>query len=212
MSVGERLREARRHAKLTQVELYERSGVPQQTIGNLETGATKTSRNIIALARACGVRAEWLATGEGPMLETEPGPNIYARVPLISWVQAGAWRPRICGRLPGAGDDFIPTTKRIGPRAFALRVRGDSMVNPHGRPSYPEGCIIVVDPDRAAQPGARVIARLPDQDEATFKQLVSDAGRLYLKPLNPLYPLLPVDQRTQIVGVVVQTIVDEETG
>lgn len=31
--------------------------------------------------------------------------------------------------------------------SFALRVKGDSMENPSGKKSIPEGAVIVVDPD-----------------------------------------------------------------
>ena len=101
------------------------------------------------------------------------------------------------------------TTKDVGPHAFALRVRGDSMENPRGRPSYPAGCIIIVDPAVTAKPGDRVIARLENTKEVTFKQYEEDAGRKYLKPLNPQYPTLEITEGATFCGVVVQTIIDE---
>lgn len=69
-------------------------------------------------------------------------------------------------------------------RAFCLRVRGNSMYKPGGGPSYADGDIILVDPDREAKPGDRVIVRLDDQHEATFKQLLVEDGRKLLKALN----------------------------
>jgi SOS-response transcriptional repressor LexA len=42
-----------------------------------------------------------------------------------------------------------------------------------------------------------------DSNEATFKQLVHDAGELYLKPLNPAFPMKAVDDSWEIVGTVV---------
>ena len=58
------------------------------------------------------------------------------------------------------------------PHAFALRVAGDSMVNPLGFPSIPEGSIVIVDPDGIAENGKIVVARLEDSVEATLKKLV----------------------------------------
>lgn len=64
---GERLFKARSHAKLSQPQLSKAVGMAQSTLGELEkkgNGSQKTTQ----LAQACGVRPEWLASGEGPML------------------------------------------------------------------------------------------------------------------------------------------------
>lgn len=64
---GERLLKARTHAKLSQPQLAKAVGLRQSTIGELEkkgSGSQKTTQ----MALACGVRPEWLASGDGPML------------------------------------------------------------------------------------------------------------------------------------------------
>lgn len=70
MDFSERLRVARNHAKLTQVKLGQLSGVTQQTINKLETGKSKSTSAVVAMATACGVRAEWLSREDGPMLRS----------------------------------------------------------------------------------------------------------------------------------------------
>lgn len=70
MDFGKRLRAARKYAQLTQEELAEKSGVPQQTISKLERGDQDTSSHTVHLAVACGVRPQWLAMEEGPMIDT----------------------------------------------------------------------------------------------------------------------------------------------
>lgn len=70
MDFGERLRAARKYAKLTQQELATTSGVPQQTISKIERGDQDTSSHTVHLAVACGVRPQWLAMEEGPMTDT----------------------------------------------------------------------------------------------------------------------------------------------
>lgn len=72
MDLDERLRKARKQANLTQVQLAERSGVTQQMISKLETGRSKETADLVALAVACGVRAEWLAHEAGPMYQEQP--------------------------------------------------------------------------------------------------------------------------------------------
>ncbi|APW37628.1 hypothetical protein RD110_10865 [Rhodoferax koreense] len=64
---GSRLRAARKHAKLTQIQLQEATGIPQSTISTAERighGSAETP----VYAKACGVDAHWLATGLGDML------------------------------------------------------------------------------------------------------------------------------------------------
>ncbi|MEN2769800.1 S24 family peptidase [Escherichia coli] len=40
-------------------------------------------------------------------------------------------------------------------------------------------------------------------NEATFKKYISDMGKAFLKPLNPQYPIIEMDNDCEIVGVVV---------
>lgn len=61
----DRLKEARKDAKLTQQALGARLCVPQSTIAALETGDHKTARNIAEIAAVLGVDALWLSSGKG---------------------------------------------------------------------------------------------------------------------------------------------------
>lgn len=70
---GERLLKARQHAGLSQKDLAKKAEMSQSTLSELEQvgqGSSKTTR----LAQICGVRAEWLAEGKGPMLDTSDVP------------------------------------------------------------------------------------------------------------------------------------------
>lgn len=64
---GNRLREARRHAGMTQAELSAKIGVPQTTISTAER-LGNSSTDTVAYANACGVNPIWLASGDGPMV------------------------------------------------------------------------------------------------------------------------------------------------
>lgn len=141
----------------------------------------------------------WLAEGRGPKYRdgnTLPGPAIRGCVPLISWVQAGAWSEVIDNLQPGEGER-IETTYRASPNAYALRVRGDSM-----EPKFPKGCILIVEPNENPEPGKYVIVRQNGDTEATFKQLVQDGGTMYLKPLNDRYPIMMLRPDAVFCGVV----------
>lgn len=74
-----------------------------------------------------------------------------------------------------------------------------------GDTSFPPGTIIIVDPNRSAGAGDFVIAKDVVTDKATFKKLVHDAGRWYLRPLNPIYPTMEIDDPAlRIIGKVVE--------
>lgn len=85
------------------------------------------------------------------------------------------------------------------------------MNNPGGRPSYSDGDIIFVDPSRDAKHGDRVIVRLDDQAEATFKQLLIEDGRKLLKALNPEWAprYIPINGNATVCGVVIGKWVPE---
>lgn len=130
------------------------------------------------------------------------GPDIAGLIPLISWVKAGAWHEAVDPFEPGYADEYLPCPASHGLKTYALRVEGDSMTAPYGK-SYPRGCIIFVDPDQrgGVVNGDRVIAKLNGDNAVTFKVLVEDSGKKFLRALNPQYP--PITGEFRILGKVI---------
>lgn len=127
---------------------------------------------------------------------TTDGPALKGQVPLISWVQAGAFCTAIDLHQPGIAEDWVDTTVPIKNHTYALKVVGDSM-----EPNFPEGTIIIVEPEMDPIPGDYVIAR-NEHHEATFKQLIKDGSDWFLKPLNPRYPIKQLKTTDEICGVI----------
>jgi SOS-response transcriptional repressor LexA len=127
-------------------------------------------------------------------------------VPLISWVQAGAWGEIVDNFAAGDAEEWMICPRRHGKHTFALKVRGVSM-----RPRYEDGDIIFVDPDAAADHGKNVVVRLENEKEATFKQLVIEDGRKFLRALNPEWTprIMEINERATICGVVIGKWVPE---
>lgn len=222
MEFKERISTARKHAKLTQSELAKRVGIDQASISDLERGRSQRTSYVATIAKACGVSALWLETGAGAMLQNDevPGlgkptessnvkmvaqPNMMYRYPVISWVAAGAWSEADEPYPLGFSDRYELSEYDAKGPAFWLEVKGDSMTSPIGQ-SITEGTFILVDTNIEAHSGKLVIAKLVDSNEATFKKLVDDGGRKYLKPLNPAYPIEMCAQGCRIVGVVVRAL------
>lgn len=58
--LSDRLREERRKRGLTQGDLAQLVGTTQQTISNIERGHSRSAREIVRIARALGVSADYL--------------------------------------------------------------------------------------------------------------------------------------------------------
>jgi repressor LexA len=82
-------------------------------------------------------------------------------------------------------------------RTFALRVRGDSMLEAH----ILDGDIVILEDRKDVQNGD-IVAALID-GETTLKRYVMEHGRPYLKAENPLYPDLVPARELRIQGVMV---------
>jgi len=81
------------------------------------------------------------------------------------------------------------------PKCFALRVKGDSMINA----AILDGDMVVVRPQQNADDGQIVVARIGD--EATVKRLRRRNGEIWLMPENEAYS--PIDGRSaEIIGIV----------
>ncbi len=81
------------------------------------------------------------------------------------------------------------------PNCFALRVRGDSMINA----GILNGDMVVVRPQPSADDGQIVVARIGD--EATVKRLSRKDGQVWLMPENDAYS--PIDgSEAELIGLV----------
>lgn len=211
MEFAERLRQRMQAQKVKAIEIAEKLKVSRGTVSQWVNGiAEPRGGNASKLALMLKCNLNWLMHGKGQpdantVIELERGPELATEVPLISWVQAGKW-------LEMESQQYEVTqtyahTASVGPRAFALRVIGDSMTSATGK-SIPEGSVIIVDPDIAPEHGKVVVAMLEDSAAATLKQLIVDGGSKYLKPFNPAYPMMPITENCRIIGVVKQVIQD----
>jgi repressor LexA len=83
---------------------------------------------------------------------------------------------------------------------FALRVRGDSMIEAH----ILDGDIVILEQSKEVHNGD-IVAALID-GETTLKRYVVDRGRPYLKAENPRYPNLIPARELKIQGVMVSLV------
>lgn len=208
MTLADRIREAMDASGASNADIARAAGKTPGAVTQWLKGETKTlkAESAQGIEAATGFRASWLITGKGPktVANTTKTENAGA-VPLISWVQAGAWSQIVDNFQPGDAEDWLPCPVRHGPHTYVLTVKGASMYNPSGPVSFKEGDRIFVDPDRDAQHRSLVVVRRDAESEATFKQLLVEGDVRMLMALNPNWPdrIMKLDTDTVLCGVVI---------
>lgn len=196
----------RKKLGLTEGELSRRSGVKQPTVHRILSGSSESPRidNIERISRVLGVEVAPLLSGKlaeesGAYISNlGAGPSIKGRVPVVSWVQAGALCEAIDLYSPGVAEDWLDCPFPHSPLAFCLVVKGLSMY-----PEYRPDEVILVEPELCAEHGDDIVARTPE-GTATFKRLQKTEDGNYLLAINPDYPdrIIQIPDGTIICGVV----------
>ena len=119
--------------------------------------------------------------------------RIAAGLPLLAEENRDGELPVAASALPGGGDDV-----------FALRVRGESMIDAH----ICDGDLVLVRRQDSAQPADIVVALIGDggEAEATVKRYFRDGERVVLKPEHPTMAPIVVDPREREVRVLGKVI------
>lgn len=207
MSIGTRIKQLRKEAKLSQIELAERVGLKQSTISDLEVGKSTGTTYLAQIAQVLGVNALWLETGKGARdggtdavsaCELLPGAvgvhaagpddDGHVQIPMVALrLQAGVtgFQTEVDQRDGGTFGirKRVIMQKRLTPeKLVAIPVQGESM-----EPALYDGDIVVIDTaDKRPVDGA--VFAVNYEGEAVVKRLSRDAGDWWLTSDN-------VDQR-----------------
>jgi repressor LexA len=116
-------------------------------------------------------------------------------VPLLGTVAAGQPIEAILSHDTVS----VPKSMQTRDRTFALRVRGDSMIDEN----IQDGDIIIVGSQKTAENGQVVVA-LIDGNYATVKKFYREPDFIRLEPANPQFKpiFIKTPERIQIQGVV----------
>jgi repressor LexA len=175
--IGERFKVTPR-AAFDHLRALERKGMLQR-----RATAGRTSRSLVP--------------SEGPAARSHAVPilgRVAAGQPLLAAENREGELHIAPASLPGRGEDV-----------FALRVRGDSMIEAH----ICDGDLVLVRRQDSAQPNEIVVAMIESDSgeaEATVKRYQRDGERVVLKPEHPTMAPIVVDPRrtpVKIIGKVV---------
>lgn len=121
--------------------------------------------------------------------------RVAAGTPLLAEENREGELPVSPGALPNGGDDV-----------FALRVRGDSMVDAH----ICDGDLVLVRQQDSAHPNDIVVAMVASdvtgEGEATVKRYLREGARVILKPENRTMSPIVVDPRQREVRILGKVI------
>ncbi|NNA76728.1 helix-turn-helix transcriptional regulator [Pseudomonas lactis] len=186
MELKDRLKQARKHARITQADLAARAGIKQASISEIERGLTRTSGHIVKLATVCGVDPAWLSEGIGQMLgaetsNVEVGPPITSvtrRIEIVGTAQLGpdGYWVGLDGK-----DGWVETYSR-DEDAYALRLKGDSMA-----PAIRNGWIAVCEPNHRRVPGEYVMVTTKDGQSMVKELLYENDEGVSLMSVNTAY-------------------------
>ena len=193
----------------SQSDLARFLGSTPQTIHNWEQrGISK--QGLLLVERLVGCSALWVESGVDAMTLREK-PNVAEatlgerRIPVFSYNQAGDWVTLMDQIVKGFNAEFIFTNQNISPKAFAVRLEGDSML-----PEFAAGDIVVIDPEIAPTPGDFVVAKIEGKEVVFKKYKTRGVDRhgimiFELAPLNNDFATIRSDQvQAMIIGTMVE--------
>ena len=171
--IGERFHVTPR-AAFDHLRALERKGMLQR-----RAGPGRTAR-ALTLSEAAGGRAGGTSV---PILG-----RIAAGQPLLAEENREGDLPIAAGALPAAPEEL-----------FALRVRGESMINAH----ICDRDLVLVRRQDSAQANDIVVALVESEsgDEATVKRFQRDGDRVVLKPEHPTMSPIVIDPRERQVRI-----------
>lgn len=193
MQLGGRIKQARELMGWSAVDLAQRSGVANTTIGALENRDSKRSEFAEALIEAFPpdkVSHIYLRTGKGriddrPESGAEPQPEFAGfrrgarRVPVVGTAKMGddGYYEEMSAEI-GGGDGHVDVQTE-DPNAYCLRVRGNSMW-----PAIRDGWYVVVEPNAKPTVGEYVLVKLNNGKKMVKELLYQRSTSIEIMSVN----------------------------
>lgn len=195
MSIADNIKQLRDIFSVTQRELAEVAGVTENAVSKWENGYSEPRMGTIERIAACYGLSKMNIIEDGGMLLVDPITKKVraplpkgailpikskpAYAPLLGRVHAGD--PRDPEMMDGPMVELPESIAEAHPRAYFLEVEGDCMDK-----VYPEGCLILVDPDREPQNGS-IAAVSIDGADYVMRRLLRTSNTMVLAPesFNP---------------------------
>ena len=178
------------------------------TVRDIQYGCDISSTSVVDYNLKGLVRGGFLRRSK----EVSRGIEIVGRqrrvkIPVLAAIAAGQPLPVFPSDVATAIEEdaveIEPAMAANRERLYALRVKGDSMIDALIR----DGDMVVLEAQESAQPGEMVAAWLVQEEEATLKRFFPEGEKVRLQPENATMTPIYVDARNvQIKGRVIGVI------
>ncbi len=185
---------------------FSSTAVVNHHLNKLERGGylireSRASRGLRLTQRAL----DWLSTVRGVSEMSGSPEDAVVRIPIAGYIVAGA--PVAAYPTTDEDVDTLELTRDLVPDTrgvYALRVRGDSMVDA----SVHDGDLVILRQQEDANNGDMVAVWLEDEGETTLKYFYREGNhRVRLQPANPAYePIIKPADVVRIQGKVIAII------
>ena len=202
VSIGDRIRDARKERALSQVDLAKLVGVTQPAVANWESGVHDPRRLMLAkIADVLDVPADWLASGARSLVEADTHPAAaYIRrpiqhTPVISFADAARLYDDPEADPHAVAGDYIPVTSGAD-KLFALFVDDDAVDL-----AFPKGTLVVIDySDRMPADGAFALFLV--DGPPIIRRWRRQPQRLEPESANPAYGPVYLAGPPKVIGCV----------
>lgn len=162
--------------------------------------STPSKTRLKDIANRFNVSYEWLAFGKGQMEHEKAASTtdhtILKKLPILTFNEA-AKHEQILQNFMGQYINL--DVENISENTFAIYSIGTAM---SGR--FPEGTLLIVDPDAKASDGDYVLALISKLPEAIFRQLIYGETGKFLYAHDPRYQTHKLSSADKIIGKVVE--------
>lgn len=155
--------------------LSRKTGISVASIQRLVTEADSnpTIASLGAISRELNTSISYLI---GETIEVDKAST--KSVPLISWMQAIDFHSNELASI----EKTVGTNADVSEDAFAIVMKGASM-----EPHFPEGTLLIFDPQKEPDDGDYVLIKLIDFEKPLFKQIIiNDPPDIYVRSTNSL--------------------------
>lgn len=192
---------------INESELARRTGIGQPVVHRICSGETDNPKvaTLSPIANFFAISISQLIGDEPLPVDRIPGtfnPDAqgWRQIPLLNWEQVLHW-PNL--NQKSAPLPTISTDIELGQHAYAVSARDTTM-----EPRFPEGTILLIDPDLKPNNLDFAIIHIDGHDLPNFKQILIDGSHTILKPLNTDFKTLLLDKPHKFLGVMVQSRMD----
>jgi len=181
------------------VDLHQEAPTIAQIGKQFGMTSSASAHNVVGILEREGFIRRIPNVSRGIELVVDAQPEAKNEIPLLGIVAAGNPIEAVLNYETVC----VPRDMMRAGRMFALRVRGDSMIDEQIR----DNDVIVLQSQQTAENGQTVVA-LIDGSDATVKKFFGNKQQVRLEPANPNYKPIVVrpPQRVQVQGVVVGVI------